>query len=207
MGSKVQNLEDVNAKLRREAAGELQSPQNMALVHTNAELRTKLTSGVTMLRKCQDLLQLAHMHAGAQDAAQTGNIPDIDAFAASCVPLGVADQRAFARTYSPQATASEQAGANGPRHSAEYAQPGTPHSPRKDAAAFSFSFSQPPNGEVSPIYCIIRISVHICVQDIVLRTMLLIVLLIRERLCGQHQPHSQRCFLLDILLQLRLSCK
>ena len=158
LGAKAQNLEDDNAKLRREAAGELQSPQSKAILHTNAALRTKLTSGVTMLRKCQELLQSAHMKQSAQDDRHAAGLPDIDSFAASCVPLGVADQQGFARTQNFSTSASQHARAHGAWPSNEHTPSPTPQSPGQDAAAFSFLFPPPPPDEQ---VCIMNSSVEV----------------------------------------------
>lgn len=155
LGSKVQNLEDANAKLRREAAEEKQSPHNKALAHTNADLRTKLTTAVTMLRQCQQMIGSEPVQAFAADAGQASRLPDVDGFAASCVPLGVADQRDFAQTSCfPDTSFHQSAGLNVGLHSGLQSQPSTPNNLKPNdlkpgAPASSFSFPPPPQSQVS----------------------------------------------------------
>jgi hypothetical protein len=145
LGSKVQILEDENAKLRRNASGEQQSPSK-AMAHTNAELRTKLTTAVTMLRQCQHSLRSKHTEVALADLGQASKVPDIDAFAASCVPLGVADQRAFTNNSAYPTSSDQQTGLNAGWFNGQHSQPSSP----KPNHASSFSFPQPPNEQVLP---------------------------------------------------------
>jgi hypothetical protein len=140
LGSKVQVLEDANEKLRLQASRKHQSPSK-ALTYTNAELRLKLTTAVTMLRQCQHVFR--SYGAKATDLEQASKFPDIEAFAQSCVPLGVADQRAFSNANSYQAPDPQAA-----LKASWLNVPGSQlNIPRPEAAA-SFSFPQPPNEQV-----------------------------------------------------------
>jgi hypothetical protein len=149
LGSKVQKLEDENAKLLRDVSAEQQSPHNRAIAHTNAELRAKLTTAVTMLRQCQQVFCSDHCQAASVLAGQASQVPDIDSFAASCVPLGVADQREFTpKTDFASPSCDRRADDGAGWYRAQQTQQGGSTSPKAGMPTSSFSFPQHPSAQV-----------------------------------------------------------
>lgn len=160
LGSKVQNLEDENAKLKRKASDEPQSPLESATAHNNTELRSKLASAVAMLRSCQQII-LQRKDNSSSTAAGVPQLPDIDRFAASCEQLGVAEQCASTGNSGfPSFSQNQNTFASREWRMGQQTHSNTPQSPRTDAAASSFSFPQPPPEEVSHVSICARLFVY-----------------------------------------------
>jgi hypothetical protein len=135
----VQTLEESNRALQRELELHQQSGGMHGLASTNAQLRAKLTAALTMLRACQ------RFHASAGHSSEHGGssgrgpvAPDVDAFASSCVAIGIMDHH-----LSQQAGEQRRAGADPP---ASGEQPGIGTKP--PAAGAQFGSVEAPQGEV-----------------------------------------------------------